>query len=159
RDVQLRFVNSMWIENVFAKPVNVLQDNRSLKVRVYLQGSTITSLKIKAELRDGDTVIASNSQNIKEVNPPFYEFELTNLGNIELWDTQRPRLYNVRVTLSMGSQTLDHYDTRVGFRDAKFTPAGFYLNGKHLKLRGLNRHQTFPYVGQAMPGRVQKRDA
>jgi beta-galactosidase len=33
------------------------------------------------------------------------------------------------------------------------------LNGKHLKLRGLNRHQTFPYVGQAMPARVQKRDA
>ena len=159
RDVQLRCVNSMWIENVFAQPVNVLRDNRSLKVRVYLQGSTVTSKKITAELRDGERVIASSSQNIKEVEPPFYELELTNLGNIELWDTQRPRLYNVRVTLSEGSTTVDHYDTRVGFRDAKFTPAGFYLNGKHLKLRGLNRHQTFPYVGQAMPARVQKRDA
>ncbi len=33
------------------------------------------------------------------------------------------------------------------------------LNGKHIKLRGLNRHQTFPYVGGAMPARVQRRDA
>ena len=50
-----------------------------------------------------------------------------------------------------------HYDTRIGFREAKFTPEGFYLNGKHLKLRGLNRHQTYPFVGQAMPARVQRR--
>jgi beta-galactosidase len=65
----------------------------------------------------------------------------------------------VRVTLSDGSNLVDHYNTRVGFREAKFTPAGFYLNGKHLKLRGLNRHQTFPFVGQAMPARVQRHDA
>ena len=55
--------------------------------------------------------------------------------------------------------SIDHYETRIGFREARFTPEGFYLNGKHLKLRGLNRHQTFPFVGQAMPARVQRRDA
>jgi beta-galactosidase len=33
------------------------------------------------------------------------------------------------------------------------------LNGEPVKLRGLNRHQTFPYVGGAMPARVQRRDA
>jgi beta-galactosidase len=44
-------------------------------------------------------------------------------------------------------------------REAKFTPDGFFLNGKPLKLRGLNRHQTFPYMGQAAPARMQKRDA
>ena len=36
---------------------------------------------------------------------------------------------------------------------------GFFLNGQHVKLRGLNRHQTYPYVGGAMPARVQARDA
>jgi beta-galactosidase len=54
---------------------------------------------------------------------------------------------------------MDRYHTRIGFREARFTPEGFFLNGSHLKLRGLNRHQTFPYVGQAMPARVQRRDA
>ena len=159
RDVQLRFVNQTFIENVFAKPVNVMQDNRSLKVRVYLEGARSNPLKLTAELRDGERVISSISQNLSNGSQPFDEIELTSLGNIDLWDTQRPKLYNVRVILSDGSRTIDHYDTRVGFRDAKFTPAGFYLNGEHLKLRGLNRHQTFPYVGQAMPARVQKRDA
>jgi beta-galactosidase len=48
---------------------------------------------------------------------------------------------------------------RIGFREAHFTDHGFELNGKVIKLRGLNHHQTFPYVGQAMPARAQKRDA
>ena len=159
RDVELRFVNQTFIENVFAKPINVLQDSRSLTVRTYIEGTKTTSLKITAQLLDGERVIASNSQNVADASQPFYDVSLTNLGAVELWDTQRPRLYNVRVLLSDERKLLDHYDTRIGFRDAKFTPAGFYLNGKHLKLRGLNRHQTYPYVGQAMPARGQKRDA
>jgi beta-galactosidase len=40
-----------------------------------------------------------------------------------------------------------------------FTDQGFSLNGKVVKLRGLDRHQTFPFVGQAMPARVQRKDA
>ena len=73
--------------------------------------------------------------------------------------SNKPKLYDIRVAITSGGKTIDHYETRIGFREAKFTPEGFYLNGKHLKLRGLDRHQTFPFVGQAMPARVQKRDA
>lgn len=36
---------------------------------------------------------------------------------------------------------------------------GFYLNGKKVKLRGLNRHQSYPYVGYAMPESMQRMDA
>jgi beta-galactosidase len=84
---------------------------------------------------------------------------LTNIRDIELWNLDRPKLYQVLVGLAERERVIDQFETRIGFREAKFTPEGFYLNGKHLKLRGLNRHQTFPYVGQAMPARVQKRDA
>jgi beta-galactosidase len=54
---------------------------------------------------------------------------------------------------------LDRYEVRFGFREARFTPEGFFLNGRRVKLRGLNRHQTYPYVGGAMPARVQRQDA
>src|SRR5260370_22725226 len=47
----------------------------------------------------------------------------------------------------------------MGFREGGLTPGGFSLKGKIVKLRGLDRHQTFPFVGQAMPERVQRRDA
>src|SRR5215510_9101027 len=159
RDVQLRFVNQTFIENFFAKPVNVLRENRSVSVRVFLEGVRTPQLRLTAELRDGERIIASSSQSLANTTQDFYEVALTNLGNIELWDISKPKLYDVHVRLSDERRTLDQFDTRIGCREAKFTPEGFYLNGKHLKLRGLNRHQTFPYVGQAMPARVQKRDA
>jgi len=157
RDVQIRAVATTYIESVFAKPVNVLQNSRSLNVRTYVKGTKSGNQKLTAELFDGSKIISSKSQDVS--TSEFQDISLTDLGSIELWDIAKPRLYDARVTLTDGGKVVDHFDTRIGFREAKFTPEGFYLNGKHLKLRGLNRHQTYPYVGQAMPERVQKHDA
>ena len=48
---------------------------------------------------------------------------------------------------------------RFGFREIHYKNDGLYLNGKKIKLRGLNRHQSFPYVGYAMPKSAQYKDA
>jgi len=65
----------------------------------------------------------------------------------------------MRLRLLKGARVVDQEVRRFGFRQAQFTDHGFELNGKVIKLRGLDRHQTFPFVGQAMPARVQRRDA
>ena len=156
REVNLRVVPETFIENVFAKPQNVLQENRSVNVRCFFDGKINPKLKITAELMDGEKITASKSKQIKESNE---DLTLENLGAIELWKLENPKLYRIRVRLFDDEKLIDEHETRIGFREAKFTPEGFYLNGEHLKLRGLNRHQTFPFVGQAMPERVQKRDA
>lgn len=160
RDVQLRVVSETFIENVFAKPVNVLKGDRRVDVRCFLNTLTAASgpLKLTAELHDGDRVIATTTENLPAQSTAHYDLSLRNLPSIELWDLDHPRLYQVRVKLS-GNSTNDHYETKIGFREPGFREDGFYLNGKHIKLRGLNRHQTFPFVGQAMPARVQRRDA
>ena len=161
RDVSLRVVTSTYIENVFAKPVNVLKDDRRVDVRVFLnsQGSFSGALKVTIELRDGNQVLATTSDELPPVGAPHYDFRLANLRSIHLWDLDRPKLYQVHVRMQSGSGLLDEYQTTIGFREAVFREDGFFLNGRHLKLRGLNRHQTYPYVGQAMPARVQRRDA
>ncbi|HLY19338.1 MAG TPA: glycoside hydrolase family 2 TIM barrel-domain containing protein [Bryobacteraceae bacterium] len=153
REVALRVVPAVFIENVFAKPVDVLQDNRRVEVKCLLNGPP-GSHSLKVELRDGERVLSSAG------GPPSAQpLVLANTGNIDLWDLEHPKLYTVTARLYDGARQVDEYSTRIGFREARFTPQGFMLNGKHLKLRGLNRHQTFPYVGGAMPARVQRRDA
>ncbi len=76
------------------------------------------------------------------------------------WSTDRPQLYrcSVRLLTAEGVQ-LDCQETTFGFRTAKFKADGFYLNGKKTFLRGLNRHQSFPYVGYAAPEALQREDA
>ena len=161
RDVQLRVVPEFFIANVFARPVDVLGPDRKVEVRTWLDGADTKRrpLKLTAELRDGARVIATNSIDITPNRQSRNDLTLTNLGAIKLWDLDRPQLYDVRVQLLDGAGVVDQYETRIGFRDARFTSEGFFLNERHVKLRGLNRHQTFPFVGQAMPARVQRRDA
>jgi len=160
RDVALRVVPNTFIENVFAKPTNVLGADRRVDVRVFLDEtkSSGAPLRLTADLRDGDRMVASQRSDVTH-RKPHYDVTLDNFGAIELWSIDRPKLYQVSVKLSAGGRIVDQYDTRIGFREARFTPDGFFLNGSDLKLRGLNRHQTFPFVGQAMPARVQRRDA
>ena len=76
------------------------------------------------------------------------------------WSPDGPSLYTLTVTLLDGKgEPLDERSVRFGFREAEFRADGFYLNGEKLILRGLDRHQSFPYAGYAMPDGVQRRDA
>jgi len=167
REVALRIVPDTYIENLFAMPKDVLSNHPSLEVRCFLDGpasSWSTPRTLEVELLDGDRVVSKASQKVAAKPPTQQEMALqavtlSNLGQIRLWDLQHPQLYTVRVRLLEQGKVVDEDTRRFGFREATFTDQGFSLNGKVIKLRGLDRHQTFPFVGQAMPGRVQRRDA
>ena len=76
------------------------------------------------------------------------------------WSPEWPKLYTCRAELlDAESRVTDTAETKVGFRTAEFRADGFYLNGKKSFLRGLNRHQCYPYVGYAAPEALQREDA
>jgi beta-galactosidase len=165
REVALRVVPATFIENIFAKPKDVLTANPSLEVDCFLQHlePSREAMSLEVTLRDGDRVVATGTQHVAPVDaasdPVPQSLRLEKLGPIVLWDLARPKLYSVQVRLLTGSRVVDEDFRTIGFREARFTDHGFELNGKVVKLRGLDRHQTFPFVGQAMPARVQRRDA
>ena len=76
-----------------------------------------------------------------------------------LWDTEEANLYILKTQLYQDNTLLDETETTFGIREAVFKKDGFYLNGRKLRIRGLNRHQSFPYVGYAMPESMQRLDA
>ena len=79
---------------------------------------------------------------------------------IKMWSIEEPYLYVLETRLfDEGGNLLDTTETRFGFRDIRFDEAGFFLNGEKIKIRGLNRHQSWPYVGYAMPKNMQREDA
>ncbi len=76
-----------------------------------------------------------------------------------LWDTEEANLYILKTQLYQDNALLDETKTTFGIREAVFKKDGFYLNGRKHMIRGLNRHQSFPYVGYAMPKSMQRLDA
>jgi beta-galactosidase len=165
REVSLRIVPATFIENIFVRPKNALTASPGLDVDCFVQHMEASpdALTIEVELLDGERVVAKASQPLPSSGaasePVAHTLHLEGLSGIKLWSMEERNLYTTRVRLRHGTQLLDEDSRRFGFREAQFTDHGFELNGKVIKLRGLDRHQTFPFVGQAMPGRAQRRDA
>ncbi len=163
RSVRLKAVPHIFISDLFAKPVNVLEPTRRIEVACTIDVDHLPRqpLQLQVELRQGDRVIARAHAPVHPVKPGQTEMklDLTHLGNVALWHVDAPHLYRVEATLLAGSQPVHDYAVRIGLRDARFELGGFYLNGSRLQIFGLNRHQYYPYVGGAMPARVQRRDA
>jgi beta-galactosidase len=165
REVSLRLVSPTFIENIFAEPKDVMSGKPSLDIHCMIEyddsAAAANPRVLEATLYDGDRVAAKATQElaVDGKGTVTQTLHMDNLGPIDLWDLKSPKLYRVEVRLLLGSHVLDNDSRRIGFREAKFTPQGFSLNGAVVKLRGLDRHQTFPWMGQAMPARVQRRDA
>jgi beta-galactosidase len=165
REVSLRVVPATFIENIFVRPKNALTPHPGVDVDCFVQHleASKDALTIDVELLDGDHVVANASQQLPPSSAPgdpvAHTLHLENLNGIKLWSMEDRNLYSTRVRLRRGPLLLDEDFRRFGFREAQFTDHGFELNGKVIKLRGLDRHQTFPFVGQAMPARAQRRDA
>ena len=76
------------------------------------------------------------------------------------WSPEEPYLYTVRAELlDEDGKAIDTQEKHIGFRTVEFRADGFYLNGKKSFLRGLNRHQCYPYIGYAAPAHLQWEDA
>ena len=105
------------------------------------------SVKWSIEGDDGTVTCGSQQANGEKLN-------LIVKTELKPWSVDEPNLYTL--TLKVCGNV---HKYTFGARTAKFMPDGFYLNGQKLKIVGLNRHQSYPYVGYAMPDSMQKLDA
>ncbi len=163
RDVYMQAVPQIFIEDVFAKPVNVLDASRRIEVNCTINaaGAVPKNVELQVELRNRSKVVAGTREKVKIESEGKSEIKLvlSKLGNIKLWSPNEPYLYDVVATLIVNGEPVHDYLVRTGLRDARFELDGFFLNGSRLQIFGLNRHELFPYVGFAMPARVMRHDA
>jgi beta-galactosidase len=157
REVSLRVVDHSHIDGLFIQPVEVLSGRPGVQIQCEVTEPAV-GLSLEAELRDGERVVARTTTPIVPASE-IQTLRMEGLEGIALWDLDTPHLYEMIVRVRRGAEILDEDKRRFGFRQAVFTPGGFTLNGRTVKLRGLNRHQTFPFAGAAMPARVQRQDA
>jgi beta-galactosidase len=172
RDAALRVVPQVFLSDVFAQPADVLGAGRHVRVQCLVDAAGVPPgpLTVTAELLDGPRTLATASTALQlsaaaaAPRPAVARLDLRGAGDVRLWSPGHPKLYRVRAALSAPAgrhaTPVSHaLSVRTGFREARFEPGGFYLNGERLQIFGLNRHQLFPYTGMAMAARLQRRDA
>ncbi|MEL5893401.1 glycoside hydrolase family 2 TIM barrel-domain containing protein [Bacteroides sp. GD17] len=104
--------------------------------------------------------VASTEETVSvSAGATLYNTQQLTVNAPRLWYPDSPTLYVLRTEVLDGKKRLDSEDTRIGIRRIEMTrEKGFVINGKPLKLEGSNRHQEYPYVGNAISDQAQYRD-
>ena len=145
------------------KQIKMMKVQGILKTQCYLSKNVYDlAVKERVFIKQflGEELILSQPVGGLESDGDEYILNLTTAPtSVKLWDVESPYLYNVKTQLLLDDEVVDEFEASVGFRSSEFRKNGYYLNGRKVKLRGLNRHQSYPYVGYAMPESMQRLDA
>ncbi|MCA9912750.1 MAG: glycoside hydrolase family 2 protein, partial [Anaerolineae bacterium] len=173
RDVSLRYVETLHVSNVHVRTLDVLSEKPRVEVHIWVQNVADVEQdgRLQATIQNGSEHHFDESKAIAESHtevrfPAASEtrvvmtLEFDGQQDWHLWSLEDPYLYRCGISLRMdgGKSCLEGTFT-FGFREAVFKEDGFYLNGEKIFLRGLNRHQLYPFIGAAAPARLQRRDA
>ena len=162
RDVHLLITDETCISPLdYASPgVRLIQDSvshRYAKVRAIVDLSNGSSgnqeVELNVRLLDGQRVVKEGTKNVNLSGNEVMQQELTfEIDQPHLWTgRQDPFLYQAEVTLFRNGQMVDRVTQPLGLRFYRIDPdKGFFLNGKHLPLQGVCRHQDRSEVGNAL---------
>ena len=158
REAWLRVTAPVYVGSGKVETPDALADRKTVRARIDLanpQDLPISGTLVAKLLDSSGATIATTDAALTGAS---IDIGFDALAGISLWDIDNPALYTLAIALDT-AHGQDEASYRFGFRTAEFTTDGFKLNGRVLKLRGLNRHQSFPYVGYALGRSAQERDA
>lgn len=171
RDVHLLIIDETCISPLnYASPgVRLIQDSVShkyAKVRAVVDlsngGSSNREVELNVRLLDGQRVVKEGTKKVNLSGNVAMQQEFTfEIDQPHLWNgRQDPFLYQAEVILSRNGQMVDRVIQPLGLRFYRIDPdKGFFLNGKHLPLQGVCRHQDRSEVGNALRPQHHEEDA
>lgn len=178
RDVRLHVTDPLHISHplvadipggggVFVTSPSVSRDRATVLVKTHVMNERTESVSCVLTT----TLYDASGTNVATGSTPATDIGAGDAENFEqslevtgpsLWHPDHPSLYTVvsQVSSDDGTTPVDSLVTTIGIRSITFSKqGGFQINGDRMILRGGNRHQDYPYVGNAAPDRLQYGDA
>ncbi len=168
REVTLEIKNCYYIEDTYiitGETDHTPKSDKEMELWVTIGGLSKEEDRSQSGLRLEYTVLELSGKEILSQTTLITGSSIKlkcKINGVRNWDLNDPMLYLLQLKLFHKEEDKQPEDTktiRFGFRSCEFRRDGFYLNHRKIKLLGLNRHQSYPYVGYAMPRRQQRRDA
>jgi beta-galactosidase len=166
RDVLLRAVPQVTLWDVYAQP-SLDADSSRGRVTLHLSPANFTTrpaagLGVRLVLLDpAGRRRASARAALPPIQPGFgAEQSLLSVeaGAVEAWSDERPAVYTAIVELQEGNRVLEAHALPVGFRRLELAGGGLALNGRPMKVRGVNRHEMDPDQGYTVPPARNEQD-
>ncbi|HEY1164606.1 MAG TPA: glycoside hydrolase family 2 TIM barrel-domain containing protein [Chitinophaga sp.] len=140
---------------VFARTIEADNDKASVDVAITLrnensadQSCTVITKFIDAAGKEAGKAVS----NVKATAGQAMKIDQhIRISKPALWSVDHPTLYRLKVEVLKAGKLVDTYVSPFGIRTARFDPnTGFSLNGKHVKLKGVNLHHDGGPLGAAV---------
>jgi len=173
RDVSLRYVEPIHIQDAFVRTMDVLTGSPRAELDLWIHNDLAQAVEVAInwicdyEAREDALAELTLADPLEErisipAQTTIKHTCLLDVAAAKRWTPSDPQqvICEIMLTAFVGKGIIeDSLTIRFGLREAEFRPDGFYLNGDKIKLRGLNRHQMYPNIGIAAPERLQRKDA
>jgi beta-galactosidase len=143
-------------DGVFAHPVKLADGSWLIPAEITLEntGTAPAEVTVEISLYDKRGIEVAHTQT--KIAIATWQQRTASLQlpvqNPVLWTLEDPSLYQVKTTVKQNDAVADEVTTKTGFRTITFTTgSGFFLNGKHVKIKGVCNHQDHAGVGVAVP--------
>jgi beta-galactosidase len=164
RDVYLTVTDPIHIEQygVFVSTPEVSEEHATVAVNVRLSNASQddVTVQITNTLMDAEgTPIHSAIEAVPIASGSTIAVDQTiAIASPRLWSPDSPSLYTVLTEIRKDGDLVDHMETPVGIRWFEFdADRGFFLNGVHMKIKGVCVHHDAGCLGAAVPAKVWRR--
>ena len=145
----------------FVTTPEITDANAKVNIKTELQNITekAENVIVRTSIVDVDGAVVNVAEsNVTADANCITEFSQDlNVKNPKRWDIETPVMYTALTEILSGATVLDRYETKFGIRTIKYTPDGFYLNGRKVRFNGVCMHHDLGPLGAAVNRRATER--
>ena len=162
RDVYIYSTPKVHIRDFFVHCVfDENYEDAILESRIKIQNyglNSVDNFKVELSLLDaqknyfGSKILMSENISVKSTTEKIIKMHI-NIKNPQKWSAETPNLYDLVLTLKNSNEDIVEVENcKFGFKQVEIGPdGGFYVNGRSIKFKGVNRHEHDPDHGRAVP--------
>lgn len=150
--------------NITTPTIDPVNKNATINVKTAVknEGAAVVSSELRTRIINEEGLVVARMVDKMDIQEgQEYQFnQITSLeDDVRFWGIDDPYLYRVNSVVVVDGKELDFVETKIGLRKFELDPVrGFILNGKPIELIGMNRHQQYPYIGDAVPNSLHYKD-
>lgn len=159
------FANKIADGGVFITYPEVSDEKAVIRIQTNVKNeyNVVKNASVEAAIVDeeGHNVVAVGESDIQliKAGTDFTFVQTLTVTMPKLWSMDHPNLYTIFINLKDEGHCVDDYQTRIGIRRIEFTAdQGFFINNKRTLLNGVNHHEDYVYIGNAVSDSMLYRD-
>ncbi|MGH8078975.1 MAG: glycoside hydrolase family 2 TIM barrel-domain containing protein [Lysobacter sp.] len=158
RDVYLLAAPKLWLRDFFAR-AGLDKNYRNGELNLDLSVTGSGAARVKARVLDGERPVLTREAALPASSKDRSTTLTGTIENVRAWTAETPNLYTLVLELyDADGRLLQASTSKIGFRSVEVTGGVVRVNGKPIKIRGVNRHEHDPLTFHVMSEASMRRD-